>query len=240
MIGMMLVLAACANVAPAPVPTVTTPEAFTPIPNLIQQQATFANTTVTTAGYALADDAGVRLVDALSFSAGATPQPLSTPEQQLWLGNTPSEQLASLLRTAGTARIAPVRVRGALQGPGQFGAQGRYQYQLVNPQFELLVPQDSTFQTLFANSRAYENRFVRIVGTLFAQGSSGLLVEKADANGMPAPQARQIKLSAPVRDTALLARLQQARDQNVHFGPVQIEGFWRNGSLLPFAILPAS
>lgn len=240
MIGMGPVLAACANATPAPAPAVTTHEAFTPIAQLIQQPPARANTTVATAGYAFADDAGTRMIDMLSFSAGATPQPLATPQQQLWIGSAPPAQLASLLHAVGAARIAPVRARGVLQGPGQFGPQGRYQYQLADPQFELLVPQDVTFEALFANGTAYENRFVRIVGTLFAQGSSGLLVEKTDANGVPAPQARQIKLSAPVRDTALLARLQQARDQNVHFGSVQAEGFWHGGSLLPFALFPAS
>jgi hypothetical protein len=240
MVAMALVLAACANVAPIPIPTGTTAEAFTPIAKLIQQQTTRTDTMVTTAGYAFADASGVRLVDTLSFSAGATPQPLSTPQQQIWLGEAPSEQLTALVHTAGTARIASVRARGMLQGPATFGPNGSYQYQLVHPQFALLVPQDVTFQTLFANGTAYENRFVRVMGTLFAQGSSGLLVEKTDINGVPAPQARQIKLSTPIRDTALLARLQQARDQNVHFGPVQIEGFWHNGSLMPFAIFPTS
>ncbi len=235
-------LTSCMNVAPAPVPmpTNTGAEAFTPLMQIMQQGDARANTLVTTVGYAYADDAGVRLVDTLSFSAGPTPQPLAPPQQQLWLGSTSSDQLAVLLRTAGTARVAPVRARGTLQGPAQFGPQGNHQYQLNNPHFDLLVPQDVTFETLFKNDTIYENRFVRIVGALFVQGSSGLLVEKVDANGVPAPGARQLKLSTPVRDTALLARLHQARDQNVHFGSVQIEGFWRNGALLPLALFPTS
>ena len=241
-LGATLLLASCANVTPAPVSesTSTGNEAFTPFTQIMQQGDARANTVVTTVGYAYADDAGVRLVDTLSFSAGPTPQPLAPPQQQLWIGNPPPNQLVPLLRTAGTARVAPVRTRGTFAGPGQFGPQGNYQYKLNDPNFDLLVPQDVTFETLFASGTMYENRFVRIVGTLFVQGSSGLLVEKTDANGVPASGARQVKLSTPVRDTALLARLHQARDQNVHFGAVQVEGFWRDGALLPLALFPTS
>lgn len=242
MLGATLFLISCTNVTPASVSVPTNTEAgvFTPLTEIMQQGDVNSSKPVTTVGYAYADDSGVRLVDTLSFSAGPTPQPLALPQQQLWLGSKPPDQLAPLLRMDGTARVAPVRARGTLEGSGQFGPQGQFQYQLKNPRFDLLVPQDVTFETLFANNAMYENRFVRIAGTLFAQGSSGLLVEKTDANGVPAPGARQVKLSIPVRDTALLARLRQARDQNVHFGTVQVEGFWRNGALLPLALFPTS
>lgn len=237
-----LLLTACAASVPQPLPVPPTavPQPFTPLAELTQGGFPLAGTLVTTAGYAYADAGGTRLLNALSFSAGTTPDPLTPPQQQLWLADTPPAPLDQLLRAAGDARVATVRVRGMLRGPGQFGPQGAFAYQLEQPQFELLVPQDVSFAALFADDQDYQYQLIRIVGTLFAQGDSGLLVEKTDANGVPAPGARQVKLGAPIRDAALLTQLQQARDTTVHFGPVQVEGFWRNGALVPLAILPAS
>lgn len=239
---LVLVLVGCGATVPAPplAPPTALPQPFTPLAQVTQQGKALAGTLITTAGYAYADADGARLLDAISFSAGATPAPLTPPPQQLWLAASPSASLDQVLRAAGNARVATVRVRGMLSEPGQFGSQGAFVYQLEQPQFELLVPQDVTFKALFADDQKYQYQLIRIVGTLFAQGDAGLLVEKTDANGVPAPGARQVKLGAPITDTALLAQLQQARDESVHFGAVQVEGFWRDGVIVPLAILPAS
>jgi hypothetical protein len=50
------------------------------------------------------------------------------------------------------------------------------------------------------------------------------------------PKARQIKLRAPIRDRALLGRLNGVSGGSIRFGQVQAEGLWQGGVLIPLSI----
>ncbi|HET9221854.1 MAG TPA: hypothetical protein VFO07_05085, partial [Roseiflexaceae bacterium] len=96
----------------------------------------------------------------------------------------------------------------------------------------------ASIATLLDNAAAYEGRLVRVAGGLLARKDSALLVEQLGAGGLPAAATRQIKLRGGLQDVALLGRLKRTPNGTIHFGQVQVEGFWRGGQLAPLAILP--
>lgn len=232
----IFLLAACSEVsAPVQLPPTPTPLAFMSIGDAL---AHASGAEVTTVGYAVVDDTGVRLLDGLSFSAGVTPQPLSDVTGQIWLGSETAGALADMMRSAGAIRYAVVAARGRLEGPGSYGPGGAYRYRMSDPQLQPIAPEETTVVALLDNSAAYEGRLVRIAGALLTRPDSALLVDRLGAGGLPEPKARQVKLRAPLRDKALLDRLQGAPGGAVRFGRVQVEGFWRAGVLTPLSLLP--
>jgi hypothetical protein len=237
----LMLLAACGEASVPPPPPTPTPLRFTPLAEALALAASApGGADLTTAGYLVVDRTGARLVDGLSFSAGTTPQPLASLEEQIWLAADAANTLESRLYPAGDLRYAVVLARGRLEGPGAYGPGGSYRYQLRDPSVQALAPQETTIAVLLENPAAYDGRLVRIVGALLARDDAALLVERLGAGGLPEPGARQIKVHTPLRDRALIERLQSASGGAVRFGQVQIEGFWRNGILLPLSILPVS
>ncbi len=233
---LMLVIAACQNVA-APAPNLLstpTPITFTPLDMLLKSAAPPRD--VTTAGYLAVDSAGATLVDGLSFTADGKARLLNNPHQ-IWLGPTIETNIKAQLRVAGALQFAPVRVHGRLEGPGAYGPSLDYRYQLIGPSLEVVTTQETTINDLLEHSANYENRLVRLVGSLIAGDSSALLVDQLGAGGLPMPKARQIKLPAPLQDRALLGRLNGGSSASIRFGRVQVEGFWRAGILIPLSII---
>jgi hypothetical protein len=185
---------------------------------------------VSTVGYYYMGSDGPVLVDGLSFAPEA-PQPLAAdPAQQLWLGETPPPAVAS-------ASYAPVLVRGVLEGPGRYGPNGRFAFQLAGGTLTSLAPIELTLEELLAKAFVYDGQLVRVRGELLLSQQSSLLVERLSERGIPPGEARQVKLLPPFRDEALRARLPGASGL-VSFGPVEVEGFWRGGALLSLGIMP--
>jgi hypothetical protein len=236
----VLVLAACSDiVAPPVLPPTPTPLSFTPLGELLGRNMPIAGAEITTAGYVVVSDAGARLLDGMSFSAGVTPQPLPDAGQ-IWLGTDVTRALGGLLQRAGDVRYAVVVARGRLEGPGAYGPDGGFRYQLNDPRLQTLTHEETSIAALIDNAAAYEGRLVRVAGGLLARKDSALLVEQLGAGGLPAPGTRQIKVRGPLHDVALLERLKRTSNGAIHFGQVQVEGFWRSGQLAPLAILPIS
>ena len=237
---LVFVLIACGDVvAPPALPPTPTPLSFTPLGELLGRNMPLAGAEITTAGYVVVGDAGARLLDGMSFSAGATPQPLPGASQ-VWLGSDVTRALGGLLQHAGEVRYAVVVARGRLEGPGVYGPNGSFRYQLIDVRLQTLTHEETSIAALIDNAGAYEGRLVRIAGGLLARKDSALLVEQLGAGGLPAPGTRQIKVRGPLRDVALLERLKRTSNGAIHFGQVQVEGFWRNGQIAPLAILPIS
>ena len=235
-----LLLIACSDVvAPPPLPPTPTPLSFTPLGELLGRSMPVAGAEITTAGYVVVGDTGARLLDGMSFSAGATPQPLPDAGQ-IWLGTDVTSALGGLLQRAGDVRYAVAVARGRLEGPGAYGPGGGFRYQLNNPRLQTLTHEETSIAALIDNAAAYEGRLVRVAGGLLARKDSALLVEQLGAGGLPAPGTRQLKVRGPLRDVALLERLKHTPNGAIHFGQVQVEGFWRSGQLAPLAILPIS
>jgi hypothetical protein len=235
-----ILLIACGDiVSPPALPPTPTPLTFTPLGDLLGRNMPVAGAEISTVGYVVVDDAGARLLDGMSFSAGDTPQPLSGAGR-VWLGTEVVRSLGGLLQRAGGVRYAVVVARGRLAGPGVYGPDGSYRYQLNDPRLRTLTHEETSISALLANAAAYEGRLVRVAGGLLARKDSALLVEQLDAGGLPAPGTRQLKLRGPLHDTALLGRLKRASNGAIHFGQVQVEGFWRDGQLAPLAILSIS
>jgi hypothetical protein len=189
---------------------------------------------VTTAGYLLAESTGTLLVDSVVFEADGRPRPLDSGIDPIWLGANTGVSLENVLHSAGGVRYAAVIVRGRLEGPGAYGASGQYRYQIPSPRVEPLAPQETTVGDLLDQPATYAGRPVRIVGGLLVREKSALLVDRLGSGGLPEPKARQIKLRTELRDEKLLGRLDTGGA--VRYGQVQIEGFWRAGSLTLLSI----
>ena len=234
---LVLIIAACQNAAaPAPIlPSTPTPIAFAPLDVLLKSAAP-SQSDVTTTGYLVVDSAGATLVDGLSFTADGKAQLLDNPNQ-IWLGPEIETSIKAQLRVAGARQFAPVRVHGRLEGPGAYSPSRGYRYQMTSLSIEVIATHETTISDLLDHSAGYENRLVRLVGSLIASESSALLVDQLGAGGLPMPKARQIKLPAPLHDRALLDRLKGLSGGAIRFGRVQVEGFWRAGVLMPLSII---
>ncbi|MBO9336573.1 MAG: hypothetical protein J7455_18145 [Roseiflexus sp.] len=185
--------------------------------------------------YLLIDASGARLVAVLSFSTGATPLPTDPPGRQVWLDL--DDRLADIIRRAqpyGNAQYLAVAVSGDLEGPGVFGPEGAFGYRMRAPTPTPLPWQETTVMLLAALPPS--GQAVRVTGALVASASEAVLVEALNPGGVPAPQARQVKLRAPLRDAALMARLTAAPGGAVRYGIVQVEGIWHDGALVPMGI----
>ncbi len=233
-----ILLAACQNAAaPAPsLPPTPVPIAFVPLTVLLTSNAAPPQGEITTAGYLVIDGAGAALVDGLSFAADGTAQLLNNTNR-IWFGTAIGTSIKNHLRTAGKIQFAPVRVHGQLEGPGTYGPSSSYHYQIIDPNIDIISAQETTLGELLGHSSSYENQLVRLVGSLIARDNSALLVEQLGPGGLPMPKARQIKLQAPLQDRALLSRLKGVSGGEIRFGQVQIEGFWRAGTLIPLSIV---
>jgi hypothetical protein len=237
---LQLLLIACGDVVSPPAqPPTPTPLTFTPLGDLLGRSMPVAGAEITTVGYVVVGEAGAHLVDGMSFSAGVMPEPLSG-EGQVWLGADVVRSLGGLLQRAGGLRYAVVLARGRLEGPGLYGPDGSFRYQLNNPHLQTLAHEETSIAALLDNAAAYQGRLVRVAGGLLARPDSALLVEQLGPGGIPAPGTRQVKLRGPLRDRALLSRLKRSTNGAIHFGQVQVEGIWREGQLTPLAILPIS
>jgi hypothetical protein len=128
-------------------------------------------------------------------------------------------------------------MRGPRLYPGAYGTAGDYRYQMIGPSIELIAAQETAIGDLLDHSASYKGRLVRLVGGLIARDNSALLVEQIGAGGLPAPKARQIKPRAPLQDRALLSRLKGVPAGAIHFGQVQVEGFWHDNTLIPLSIV---
>jgi len=231
-----LLLGACdSSVAPL-APTAAPPLDFMPIDQVLAHQPGGAE--VRTAGYVIVSDAGAELVGSVSFSSGPAPQVLDAKDARIWLGLDVAPTLKGTLRSAGAVRYAIVLARGRLEGPGTYGPTGGYRYQMMSPSLQPLAPEEVTIVALLAGPR--QEQLVRVVGALLARADSALLVEDLGAGGLPAPKARQVKLRAPLRDVALLAKLRGSPNGAIRYGQVQVEGFWRDGVLTPLSIIVVS
>jgi hypothetical protein len=241
-IGLLaFLLISCQNEA-RPTPShisAPTPIAFVSLGTLLKLNAAPESGDVTTAGYLVVYQVGATLVDGLSFADDGTAQVLGTTNQ-IWLGTGIEPSIQGQLRAAGALKFAPARVRGRLEAAGAYGPGGSYRYQIISPHIEVITAQETTISDLLDHASSYENRLVRLAGGLITRDNSALLVEQLGAGGVPQPKARQLKLRAPLQDRALLRRLNGVSGGAIHFGQVQIEGFWQAGILIPLAIIPVS
>lgn len=235
--GVLLFLGACQEVsAPATLPATPTPLAFTMLADLVASGPPASDQMVTTIGYLLIDQNGAQLADLVVFNQVGMPQPIDTNTTPIWVGTDARSQAQSLLRTAGGVQYAAVVARGHVAGPGSYGPNNQYHYQLTDPTFEPLVAQETTIGDMLDHSATYDRRLVRVVGGLLVRKNAALLADQLSSGGIPAPKARQIKLHGSIDDQALLARLHGTANGLVHFGQVQVEGLWRDGVLTPLAI----
>lgn len=190
-------------------------------------------------GYLFVDGGGVSLVGRMSFIDGV-PRPLSTLEQRIWLGVASDPALVAALAEVEVGKASLVRVEGQLEGPGNFGPDAAYGLQLLTPKIKLIIVQELTIGALLEGGSRFNGQAVRLPGGLLLTSDSALLVEQLGSGGVPASDARQLKLAAVKNDPALLAQLTTTAGGRTHYGQVLIEGLWRDNLLYPLTIAPSS
>jgi hypothetical protein len=114
------------------------------------------------------------------------------------------------------------------------------QRELAAESLVVVVPEETSVGALLDRSGLYNGRLVRVNGGAVISGSSAVLVDQLGDGGIPQPGARQIKLRPAAQDDALLAKLRSSSpagdQQGPRFGSVQVEGYWRDGALVPLII----
>jgi hypothetical protein len=229
----LILLVACGPATTQPTPT-SAPAATAVV--LVDELFTEAPlSSVVVFGYLYADEAGVVLTSRMSLSS-EQPTYLTSPEQQIWLSDTLAPQLAAGLKQNGNIFYGPVRVEGIREGPAQYGPEGRYRYRLVYTAIKPLQAEQLSMGQLFDDEGRYNWQLLQLQGGLLVTNNSAVLVEQLGPGGVPADEARQIKLLPGVDDQRLLERLTPAAGGNARYGTVLVEGIWRNGSLTVFSI----
>jgi hypothetical protein len=204
------------------------------VADLMQGQAMSGATALV--GYLYADGQRAVLSPGLSYRTNA-PRPLpDATTHQIWLGAAPEPAIAPSLRQYGDVRSVLVQVEGHLDGPGTFGPDGLYPYQMRPTAYLVLTPRSMTLAELTANGRTYEGQYVRVPGVLLASDDSLLLVDAVGDGGVPEPGSTPIKLEWLLRDAHVLERLSQPESSQVRFGAVRAEGIWRDGALRVLAL----
>lgn len=235
--GLLCLMTGCTSNS---IPLDATTASFSPLTEVIAQAPGLRQQVVTTMGYLYVDSAGARLLDYVSFSANSIPQPLSPPSEQIWLSEELPATLANAPQQIGSVQLAPVLARGRIEGSGSFGPDGAYHYRIVDPQLQIVIPQETTIAALSQQPSDYDNRLVRVNGALLSSRTSAILSEELGDGGVPDAQKYQIKLQSPIEDMAMLTQLQSLSDNAIHFGRVQIEGIWQQKRLIPLTIIPVT
>lgn len=181
-------------------------------------------------------DDGAALVDELGIGPSGAVAPLD--DGGIWMGRLADLPTAASGLAPDERRPAVVEVTGRLAGPGSFGPAGRYRYRLDEPELKPLTWRDLTIALLLENSALYEGQPVRLQGQILTGPGTALLVERLGAGGVPDAGALQVKLAAPPRDPSLRAALRTSADGGLSFGPVEIAGLWRAGTLSPLTAAP--
>jgi hypothetical protein len=229
-------LAACAGPLAEPTPTLTpAPDAATLVADLMQSGSPGGPAVLV--GYLYADGQRAVLAPSLRYRPNAPPHPL--PEgaaHQVWLGAAPEPAIVSSLQEHGSVRYALVQAEGQLEGPGTFGPDGTYPYQMRPTAYMVVTPRAATLAEIASSAHAYEGQYVRVQGVLLASDDSLLLVDAVGDGGVPAPGSTPVKLIWSLRDRYVLERLTQSSSGEVRFGAVQIEGIWRDGTLRVLAL----
>ncbi|HEX6288563.1 MAG TPA: hypothetical protein VFZ66_05195 [Herpetosiphonaceae bacterium] len=221
-------LAACANELPPalPTPTVAPRAVVVPITSVLAEPQRWSGQTITVVAPTMVKNDDRVLMSALADS------PVSSPgqaQQMIWLAEPPPDAIRSQL-TDGTGVL---KVRGQLSPPGAYGREQRFPYQISPESVEVLQPERTTLVNLVQNPRALDRILLTVEGTLLAQQSSALLVDKVSEGGVPVG-LNQIKLPYATIDQALLDRLK--RSGEVRWGAVHVIGWWQDGTLTPFKI----
>lgn len=186
---------------------------------------------ISTVGYLVSAAGGALLADSLILGADGVAIP--DLARAIWIDAPPTVSAPD----AQGAALGLVEASGLLEGPGQFGPEGRYAFRLSAPELKPLGVRELSIPLLLQNSGLYEGQPVQLAGQLLLSGDSALLVERVGPGGVPTAEALQLKLAATPRDPALAERL-QAAGARARFGPVQITGLWRAGQLYPLAVIP--
>lgn len=205
---LVLALSGCVAGDPRPTPPAL-PLAPTAAPFTPPEQLPTSGK-VTTVGILLTQGGQIQLAQAASTTAAP-------------LGRVIQLSANEKLPAAGTI----VLVRGVLRGADSLQAD------LIEP----VVPEETSVRMLLERSPEYAGRVVRVNGGIVLAGSEAVLVDQLGEGGIPAADARQVKLRLAAIDPALLDRLGGNPD-GPRYGSVQVEGYWRQGVLVALLVTP--
>jgi len=151
------------------------------------------------------------------------------PRLTLWLAEALPVTVASGLSDDATV----LRLRGRLSPPGAYGANAKYTYQFSADDAAVLRPEQTTIASVAANPHALDAVLVTLNGVLLTAPEGALLLDAVGDGGVPAADARQIKLRDLAPDQ-IPDSLRQSGD--ARYGPVEVVGWWRDQVLTPLII----
>lgn len=225
MIVIMITGCGRAPVAPAPTavsqPTTVLLADLAPLPT--GPQTVTATLITMSAGAALA-------ATVVRSDAGIVPL---EPQQVIWLG--PVDLPPDLTDNPLAAQV--VQAAGIVEGPGSFGPDGAYRYQMRDPTLRPLPLRTIDMALLVQNSALYHEQAIQLRGELLLSASSAILSERSGPGGVPAEDTRQIKLAAFAANPVLAEQLRSGSGEDVRYGTVEITGIWRDNRLYPLIIV---
>lgn len=206
---------------PAPLPTVLS---FIPLTDLHPQ----AERRISTLVYLLPEGQGASLHDALSFEQ-TSPASLTPADLRIWCDPGCAGQLAA-------GGVLTVVAQGVLDGPGAFGPQGAYRWQLKDARLLPQVAEETSIANLLQRISYYNKRLLRVQGIVLLSKDSALLLDQIGPGGMPTATTQQLKLRWLHPDQQLIQRLKLLPGTDIRSGSVQIEGYMSNAALVPLSV----
>ncbi len=226
----VFVLAACGpSVPPAPTRVAQAQIGLLSLPALMETPERWSGTKITLIAPLLGGASGRVLAIDADGSAEQLTSPTIEPQRSLWL----AAPLPAAVAAKATGNPIYLKLRGRLSPPGGYGSGARFPYQFSADTAAVLQSERTTLKNLAENPRSIDNALLEVTGTLLSTGGGALLADHVSNRGVPAPDARQIKLRGPIPAQAT-ANLHQSGE--VRYGDVSIVGWWHDGALAPFAI----
>ena len=231
----LFVLAGCANDRrPTPLPTaaLATPAlpATLSLPALMTAPEQWSGRPITLIA-PLASATGNRVL-VPGLGVNGTALAIDDGKRSLWLAEPLPEQMTSQLKDG----LNVLKLRGMLSPPGAYGSDGRFPYQFAVDTAAINEPERTVIANLADNPRALEGVLLRVQCFILATADGILLVDELSEGGVPSARARQIKLR-DVPDRQLFNQLQQSGE--VRYGAVTVTGWWTDGAMTAFEIIPS-
>ncbi len=211
--------------------TVVVKPAVVGLPTLLDNPQSFVGRSLVLISPVAVSSGSVQIVSGFHYE-GQELRPLKAAPSTVWLSGSIPEGVKTKLASG----VGYLKVRGRLGPPGAYGPDTRYPYQFTVTESSILVPDTTTLINLTTNSHALNDVLLNVSGTLLTTKDGAILTEQTGSGGIPRNDARQIKLHG-LLEPQIVQRLASSGD--VHYGPVNVVGWWHDGSLAPFVIQSA-
>ncbi|GAC1555639.1 MAG: hypothetical protein NVS4B8_20580 [Herpetosiphon sp.] len=211
-----------------PTPTFPIKAATVPLSLLLDDPQRWVGQPVALLTVAIRQPDELRLVRGLRYNGGKW-EGVPPVQEKIWLASN-LDLRPLVVSSDGTGYL---RLNGQLSPAGGYGPGGRYAFQFDAFNGVALQPEQTTLTAVTNNPRSLNDVVMKLQATLLATNDGAILTEQTGAGGVPKDDGRQIKMRS-LPDPQVVQQLTTRRD--VFYGPVEVIGWWHDGSLLPLAV----